>query len=214
MWCWFKSSSVNFFFYFSFLTVFFFFFSLPLTWVDWFWTVLNCVDKISGCKTHWQARLHFVLVLQKCSGNRSSIVAVIAVVWNRKPLLPFAARGMSMGLSHASSFVHTLPTKMHFQVLLRSLSDGCIVDKINQMVFVFPVRRIPLVTSLIWEKEKFGEESPYSFLFGDTHFAGGSIGLQREWPERDFLTHPLPRRRECEGARDERSPRGQRTGRP
>lgn len=164
---------ISFFFFFPFFLSFFFSPRPPppprKNWADWFWTVLNCVNKIIGSKTHWQARLHFVLVLWKCSGNSNSIVAVIAVVWKCEPLLPFAVRWMSSdspGPTNSSSFVHMLQIKMHFQILLRSFSDCCIVYKMNQVVFVFLLGRIPLLTSLIWGKETLVRHLHIPFCLG------------------------------------------------
>lgn len=77
-----------------------------------------------------------------------------------------------LGPSDSSSFVRKWQIKVHFQIMLRSFGDCCIVYERNQqMVFVFPIGRIPRLTSVIWKE--FDEDSGYSFLFGDTYFSDG-----------------------------------------
>lgn len=93
------------------------------------------------------------------------------------------SRGMGssyLGPSDSSSFVRTWQIKVHFQIMWRSFGDCCVVYERNQqMVFVFPIGRIPRLTSVTWKE--FDEDSWYSFLLGATYFFDGtSEGKARE----------------------------------
>lgn len=71
-----------------------------------------------------------------------------------------------LGPSDSSPFVCKWQIEMHFQILLGFFRDGCSVYKGSEVVFVFPVGRIPRLTGAVWEGKHLVRDPGIPFSLG------------------------------------------------